>query len=118
MPSTKVKLTKPVEFAGKHVVEVELKEPTGGLYIKTGEPRTLVFNSSGSGYWVEQADAIKAYFEALIVHDLGGDLINLMTLEDTMLVKEALFDFFTVAAANVNERRAAQKSTLSSSASA
>jgi hypothetical protein len=113
MPSVKVKLTKPIELHGKRLAEVELREPNGGLYVKLGEPRVLVFNASGSGYWVPQQEAIKAYFEALIVHDLGTDLVNLMSLEDTMATQEILFSFFTVAA----ERIAARKLTLSSSAS-
>ena len=117
MPSVTVKLAMPIELAGRRLTEITLKEPNGGLYIKTGEPRTLVFNASGSGYWVEQVDAIKTYLEALIVHELGADLVNLLSLEDSMTIKETLFDFFSVAAAAVNAKRAAQKSTPSSSAS-
>ncbi len=53
MPNTvKVELRTPIEIHGKRTAEVELREPTGGLYVKHGEPRTLIFNSSGSGYWV------------------------------------------------------------------
>jgi hypothetical protein len=114
MPSVKVKLTKPIELHGKRLAEVELREPNGGLYVKLGEPRVLVFNASGSGYWVPQQEAIKAYLEELIVHELGSDLVNLMSLEDTMATQEALFVFFSDAA----ERIAARKSTLSSSTSA
>jgi hypothetical protein len=116
MPNVTVKLSKPIEaMAGKRpTAEVELREPNGGLYVKLGEPRMLVFNASGSGYWVEQPDVVKAYLEACIVHDLGGDLVNFMTLEDAMSTKEALFSFFSDAAGRV----AARRSTLSSSASA
>jgi hypothetical protein len=114
MPSVKVQLAKPIELHGKRLTEVELREPNGGLYVKHGEPRVLVFNASGSGYWVPQHDSIKAYLEALIVHDLGTDFVNLMSLEDAMATQEALFSFFTDAA----ERVAARKSTPSSSASA
>ena len=115
MANITVKLSKPIEIvAGKRLVEVELREPHGGLYVKLGEPRVLVFNNSGSGYWVPQQDVIKAYFEELIVHELGGDLLRLMSLDDTMATQEALFSFFSDAAARV----AARKSTPSSSASA
>lgn len=65
----------------------------------------VVFNPSGSGYWIEQNDTIKAYLEALIDHPLGGDVVALLSLRDVMALKEALFDFFTSAA----ERRAATK---------
>jgi hypothetical protein len=109
-----VTLSKPVEIFGKRVSAVELKEPNAGLYVKLGDPRTLVFNASGSGYWVENAETIRAYLDQLIVHDAGGDTVMaLITLEDGMAVKAALFDFFTGAAG----RLAARKLTSSSSAS-
>jgi hypothetical protein len=113
MANVTIKLTKPIELHGKRLNEVELREPNGAMYIKHGEPRVLVFNASGSGYWVEQPDAIKAYLEALVIHDLGGDLLNVMNLEDAMGLKESMFAFFTDAA----ERLAARKSTASSSGS-
>ncbi len=112
MASVTVKLSKPLDLHGKRLAEVELREPNGGLYVKLGDPRLLVFNPSGSGYWIEQNETIKAYLEELIVHELGGDLVNLMTLEDTMAVKETLFRFFTDAA----NRAADRKSMPSSSA--
>jgi len=44
-----IKLAKPVKFHDKLLEEIELKEPSGGLYVKLGDPRVLVFNASGSG---------------------------------------------------------------------
>jgi hypothetical protein len=115
MASVKVELTRPIELHGKRLAEIELREPTGGLYVKHGEPRVLVFNASGSGYWVPQQEAIKAYLEALIVHDLGGDLVNLMSLEDAMATQEALYSFFSDAAAKVAARRATPSTSASAS---
>ena len=100
-----IKLEKPIELYGKKSSAIELKEPTGALYVKLGDPRLVVFNPSGSGYWIEQNDTIKAYLEALIDHPLGADVISMLSLRDVMALKEALFDFFTSAA----ERRAATK---------
>lgn len=102
-----IKLEKPIVLHGKTTSELELREPPGGLYIKLGDPRLLVFNPSGSGYWIEQLDVIKAYLDALVVHELGADVVTLLSLADAMTLKEALFDFFTSAA----ERRLATKST-------
>lgn len=119
MPNVTIKLTKPIEVFGKKLGAIELKEPSGGLYVRLGEPRTLVFNQSGSGYWVENASAIGAYLDQLIITEAGGEAVMpLLCLEDSMAMKEALFDFFTSAAANVNARRAAARSTPSSSAPA
>jgi hypothetical protein len=99
-PITTVKLLRPLPwFDGQTITEVKIKEPTGGQYVKLGDPRTLVFNASGSGYWVEQADTIRAYLETCVVHDIGAAIVDKLALEDVMGVKEALFGFFTDAAA-------------------
>lgn len=62
----KVALRKPIEVFGKSYNELELKEPSGGLYLKLGDPRILVFNASGSGYWIEQSETINAYLDKLV----------------------------------------------------
>jgi hypothetical protein len=115
MPTVKVKLSKPIELFGRTVGTVELREPLGGSYLSLGEPRTLVFNASGSGYWVENVEVIRAYIDRLIEHESGGESVfGLLSLEDAMAVKDAMLGFFAGAA----ERLAARKSTASSSASA
>jgi len=92
-------LQKGFEAHGRLTTEIELKEPPGGLYIKLGDPRILVLNASGSGYWVEQPETISAYFDRLIVHEIGAAaVLNLISLEDAMALKEALFGFFSNAA--------------------
>ena len=115
-PTKTVKLLKPLPWLDNQTLtEVKLKEPTGGQYVKLGDPRILVFNASGSGYWVEQAETIVAYLDACIVSDMGGmPIVNNLSIEDVMGVKAALFDFFTDAA----NRRSAISSTPSSSGSA
>jgi hypothetical protein len=110
MPS--VTLSKPVQIFGKTAGSIELKEPNGGQFVRLGEPRTLVFNASGSGYWVENSETIRAYLDLLIVHEAGGDAVmSLLTLEDAVIVKETLFGFFIDAA----NKAAARRSTPSSS---
>lgn len=94
----KISLAKPIETFGKKCAEIELREPSGYLYIKLGDPRLLVFNPSGSGYWIEQPEIIRAYFETIIDHEMGADVISLLSLEDAMALKEGLFSFFTGAA--------------------
>jgi hypothetical protein len=113
MPSKLIHLSKPIELFGKRLTELELREPSGGDYLRNGDPRILVFNASGSGYWVEQNETIRAYLEKCLVSDLGTDIVNHLTLDDVMEVKAQLFDFFSDAA----NRRSATKSTASSSAS-
>jgi hypothetical protein len=110
MPS--ITLSKPITIFGKTAGSIELKEPNGGAFVRFGEPRTLVFNASGSGYWVENSETIRAYLDLLIVHEVGGEAVmGLLSLEDAVVVKETLFGFFTDAA----NRAAARRLTPSSS---
>jgi hypothetical protein len=112
----KVKLTKPVEIFNKPVREVELKEPTGGVYVKLGEPRILVFNASGSGYFIEQPDVIKAYLDRQIEHEAGGEFVmGMLCLEDAITLKEALFSFFSDATSRISARKVTSSSSDSKS---
>jgi hypothetical protein len=111
MPS--VTLSKPITIFAKTVGSIELKEPNGGQFVKHGEPRTLVFNASGSGYWVENAETIRAYLDLLIVHEAGGEVVMaLLNLEDAVVAKELLFSFFTDAASRAAARRLTPSSSI------
>jgi hypothetical protein len=110
---TQVKLAKPFRWHDETVNELELKEPTGALYTRLGEPRVLVYNATGSGYYVEQPDVIRAYLEQLVTHELGSDIFAMLGLEDAKALKEALLDFFTDAEVKLNARRATGSSSAS-----
>lgn len=97
-PTTEIKLIRPIEHHGQTINSITLKEPTGGLYAKLGNPRLIVYNKDGSGYHVERDDAIEKYLDASIDHQDGSILLRLMSLADVMRVKAALLDFFTDAA--------------------
>lgn len=109
-----VKLAKPIELFGKRVAEVELREPSGGDYVRIGDPRVAVHSPTGSAYWVEQNEIVEKYFDKCIVHEAGGAIVNMLGLEDAMAVKAEILGFFTEAAV----KTAARKSTPSSSGSA
>jgi hypothetical protein len=113
--SVKIKLSQPIPgFIADGSMkpdELELKEPVGWLYIRLGEPRVMVFNASGSGYWVEQTDVIRAYLEELVVHPLGADVMKMISLEDAKAVKEAFFGFFAEAEARLLHRRSTSSSS-------
>jgi hypothetical protein len=112
MPNKFIDLTNPITLHGQVIKRLELREPRGGEYVSIGEPRVLVYNPSGSGYWVEQPGALAQYMEKCIVNsDLGADLIKLLSLDDAIELKEETLGFFVDAAA----RRAAKKSTRSPS---
>lgn len=118
MASIIIKLDKPVEAYGRKREQIELKEPSGGLYARLGEPRLGVYNDkSGHGYFVEQMDVINQYFDKLV--DVEGDaavasaVLGAISITDMKRLKGALFSFFDTAA----ERAAELKWTPSFSGS-
>lgn len=115
MPSAKIKLTEPIEVFGKRVSEVELKEPNGGLYVRLGDPRTPVFGASGSMYYIENAEVIARYLDALLLgHEHGGEaLLAQLSLNDAVAVKMRLLNFFDLAAVASMTSAAAQTSSSS-----
>jgi hypothetical protein len=102
-----VALRKPIQVFDKTLNSIKLKEPMGGLYLKLGDPRLLVFNPSGSGYWIEQPEVIRTYLETLVDEEAPAAVLALLSIDDVMALKEALFGFFSSAA----ERRSGTKST-------
>ena len=115
MPTAKIKLISRIERPSqKPITEVELKEPNGAMYVRLGDPRTPVFGASGSMYFIENAEVIGKYLDALLVHELGGDvLMSLLSLDDAVAVKQRLLSFFDRAV----QRHSAGAQTASSSAS-
>ena len=93
-----LKLDTPVEAFGRPVTEITLKEPTGGLYSRLGEPRIGVYNEkTGSGYFIEQRDIVGQYLDRLV--DVGDPtatpiVISSLSLVDMKRLKDALFSFF------------------------
>ena len=112
---TVVRLADPVTLFDKQIYEIVLREPGGGLYGRLGEPRVMVYNATGSGYYVEQSAVVVAYINELIDHEHGDVLFGLLSLEDAKGVKEALFDLFTAAEARLATRRRISSSSASAS---
>ncbi len=98
MASVTIKLEKPIEAFNRVHNEIILKEPTGGLYARLGEPRIGVYNdATSSGYFIEQKDVISRYLDSLVdVGDAAATSIILsgISLVDMKRLKDALFSFF------------------------
>ena len=94
-----IALAEPFEFHGQTVKSVVLVEPTGWQAATIGEPRVLVHNAATGGYFVEMPDIIARYLERCIEHDLGAEVVRLLSLTDVLQIKSALFDFFIEAEA-------------------
>lgn len=107
MASIIIKLDTPVEAFNSKIETIELKEPTGGLYARIGEPRLGVYNDkSGHGYFVEQPDVINQYLDRLV--DVGDSaatsvVLSSLSITDMKRLKGALFSFFDTAAEKAAE---------------
>lgn len=116
-----IQLAKPFMWFDQKIEKVLMKEPTGGLYLRHGEPQILI-RIDGGTYYHEREETIGAYVKELLVMEDGrpfeaggGDVVlNLMSLVDVLTIKAALFEFFTDAQEAAFER----KSNGSSSAGA
>ena len=97
-----IRLTKPVEAFGKTYSEITLREPTGAIFSRLGQPRIAVVNSNaGSGYWVERDEVISAYLDRLVQMDGAESVVVLqqLSLADSISLRAALFSFFDEALA-------------------
>ena len=105
MPKTKdVDLLDPFEHHNSTIGRIRLKEPSGGQFAMLGEPRIWIRNAVG-GYWVEQPEVIRQYLDKLIDHQDGAELLKLMSLADSMQVKDQLLGFFADAEARLIARK-------------
>lgn len=102
-----IPLATPIEAFNRKITEVSLKEPTGALFMRLGEPRVAVVTSeANSWYFVEQPSVINAYVDRLLIVEDGDAattavVISQLSLVDALSVKRALFSFFDNAAAKV-----------------
>jgi hypothetical protein len=119
MTDTTIKLTAPVDWFGRNIDRVILREPRAGHLQRFGEPRLTVHHTDGSGtvYFADRDDVIERYLDQLLsldgaspVDGGGGALLTKLSLEDGIALRDALFDFFQ----NARRRIAAKRVTSSS----
>ena len=106
MDGTIIRLTAPIEAFNRQITTVALREATGALFMRLGEPRIAVVNGDGSGgYFVEQPQVISAYLDRLLSIEGDDDaavksvVLAKLSLVDAMALKRALFLGFEAAAA-------------------
>lgn len=102
-----IKLSEPFEMHGRKVSEIALKEPSGWDAATIGEPRVFVYNTNSSlgGYFVEMPEVIGKYLERCVDHEMGADVLRLLSLTDALETKAALFDFFIEAEQTIARKR-------------
>lgn len=124
MTDKKIPLTAPVEWFGKRLGHVILREPKAGDLQRFGEPRIAIHMTDGSGavYFADRDDVIGRYFDALLSfegakpNDVAGEpLLNHLSLEDAITLRDALFDFFMDARRRIASKRATSSSSTSKS---
>ncbi len=93
-----VKLESPVEWFGKFLSEVVLREPTAGEFIDLGEPQIWARSADGGIFAIEQGGAIKQYLDKCLKVENGSDIFLLLSLKDGKAIKGALLSFFSDAA--------------------
>lgn len=95
-------LSAPVEYFGRQIAVVHLRPPRGAHLLRFGMPRFLCVNRDGASWWVEKDEVIASYLDALVsldgdrpVEAGGTPLLNLLSLADSLALRDALFDFFS-----------------------
>ena len=101
MSAKEIVLSNSIEWFGRSVDRVFLREPCARHLQSFGEPRTAVFHpEAGTRYLVDRDDAISRYFDDLLsldgkgTIDGGASIMERMSLRDGIALREALFEFF------------------------
>lgn len=101
MSAKEIVLSNSIEWFGRSVARVFLREPCARHLRSFGEPRTAVFHpEAGTRYLVDRDDAISRYFDELLsldgkgTIDGGASIMERMSLRDGIALREALFEFF------------------------
>lgn len=94
-----VKLESPVEWFGKTLSEVTLREPTAGEFVDLGVIYLWGRTADGMEFATEKDSVIKAYLEKCLEVENGTAILNLLTVRDGQKIKAALAGFFTPPAA-------------------
>jgi hypothetical protein len=104
MSAKEIVLSNSIEWFGRPVDRVFLREPRASHLQRFGEPRTAVFHpEAGTRYLVDRDDAISRYFDELLSLDGmapidgGGAFLTRLSLYDGLALREALFNFFSQA---------------------
>jgi len=97
-----ITLASSVEWFGQPVSAVYLRPPRSSHLFRFGDPRFLVMQDGGASYWCDRDDVIARYIEELLsldgektVDGGAGAFVGLLSLQDGIALRDALFDFFT-----------------------
>jgi hypothetical protein len=92
---TTITLQKPIEWHGKPLAQLELKEPNGRDFFDLGDPFIVVRNGNGSWYPLDQDQVVEKYLDKCLKVDGGAAVLALLSLNDARALKKAVLDFFT-----------------------
>lgn len=92
-----ISLKRPVLWHDQQVRELTVKEPTGRLLMAHGNAVTWSSSAGGNAFPIEDNDVIAKYVEGCVAHEGGAMIINLLSLEDALVVRDAVIGFFVAA---------------------
>lgn len=90
---TKLDLIKPIDFDGRTVTHLVLREPNARELMVHGEPYIQSCTAEGQIVSIEDGAAIAAYLDAIVVEPANLPL-DRVGLADGMRLKDAVLDFF------------------------
>ncbi|WP_201829554.1 hypothetical protein [Microvirga zambiensis] len=92
--SKTVRLDVPLTGHSGPIIQVTIRPPTYGLFMRLGDPTVLVYGQ-GSAVPMEAMDVIREYAEALI--DTDPLLLEKASLADAMAIRDVIKSFFRTA---------------------
>lgn len=111
-----IHLANPIQGPRGKIGKITLRAPTYGDYRALGEPFTAVSTGNGGQFFQETSEIIAGYIERLA--DIDPNLLELLSLEDTLTLREAVHDFFREARTPKSERAKSSPPSDGSSSSA
>ncbi|WP_438275646.1 hypothetical protein [Nitrobacter sp.] len=94
----KVQLLEPIKgFEGVQISELVLRAPKYMDVMTLGEPTTYARSEGGMIYQAEKDGVIQSYIERLVVEPKHTDLLNQLSLADTLKLKDTINGFFGAA---------------------
>jgi hypothetical protein len=94
-----VKLSSNVEWFGRIINEVTLREPTAAEFIDFGQTHLWGRSPDGTEFTTEKDATIKAYLDKCLQVENGSAILHILGTADGQKIKAALLAFFIQTAA-------------------
>ncbi|HTV33838.1 MAG TPA: hypothetical protein VME69_12175 [Methylocella sp.] len=89
-----ITLSQPVEWFGKRLATVTLKEPTAANLLDFGLPQNWGRTRDGIEFVTDNAAAQRTYLDHCLEVENGCAILSVLSFQDGLKIKEALLSFF------------------------